>query len=356
MRIGLYGGPHCGTITGIGRYVIEICRELDRLMPEATFVAYSPGKLSAALPSRRWSVAPLPLARWVGGLAAMQLTPPSRFRSDGLDVFWGTRTLLPRLPSGVASLSTVYDLNHKLVPASMGPVNRVAHALWFDRSIRKGDAIVAISRGTAERLHDLLGCRTTAIAPPACAAQFQPASREASLPVLRRYGLEAPYVLAVSTLEPRKNLGALVRAYEEFSLRSRTGLDLVLAGSIGWGEGSLGKRIREGLPGIRSIGYVRDEDLPALYSSAEAFVMPSIYEGYGMPAAEAAACGTRVVATDIPELREAAGPHAVFTAPTPESIAAGLIAALAKPRPPAHRSSSWAASAAVFRDAFTSLA
>ena len=107
--------------------------------------------------------------------------------------------------------------------------------------------------------------------------------------------------------EPRKNIPTLVKAY--LQLRSQRSMpDLVLAGQKGWGSD---ESLLSG-PGIRSLGYVEERDLPALYSGATAFLMPSLYEGYGMPAAEARACGCRVVATDIRELREAAGDQAIF--------------------------------------------
>ena len=95
----------------------------------------------------------------------------------------------------------------------------------------------------------------------------------------------------------------------------------------------MAQRLRRGIPGVVALGYVDDADLPALYSGADAFVLPSLYEGFGIPVAEALACGTRVVASDIPELHESTRGQATFVAPDPASIARGIVEVLDRPRP-----------------------
>jgi len=105
-------------------------------------------------------------------------------------------------------------------------------------------------------------------------------------------------------------------------------VDLVLVGGKGWKDQKLSQMI-EGYKGagILPLGFVPDQDLPALYSGAKAFVFPSIYEGFGMPVLEARTCGTTVVATDIPELREAGGPYGIYVSPNSEELKKGIMTA-----------------------------
>jgi glycosyltransferase involved in cell wall biosynthesis len=150
------------------------------------------------------------------------------------------------------------------------------------------------------------------VAPPGLGPGFDPDGPRAAL--------GRPYVLGLATLEPRKNLGRLVEA----AGRLPDGLGLALAGGEGWGE-------QPGLDGsrVRRLGYVPDEDVPRLLRGAEAFVYPSLFEGFGMPVVEAMACGTPVVASSHASLDEACGDAAVRVDPEDaEAIAAGVAEAV----------------------------
>ncbi|MCA1593941.1 MAG: glycosyltransferase family 4 protein [Acidobacteria bacterium] len=144
-------------------------------------------------------------------------------------------------------------------------------------------------------------------APRAC---FQPLAFAATEDARRRLNVGANFVLAVGTIEPRKNLSTLVRAFAEVVRHSpRTDLQLVIAGHKGWLSDALFAELKGS--GVESrvvcTGYVSDEDLRALYSSCRLFVYPSIYEGFGLPPLEAMACGAPVVASRIPSLSETTG-------------------------------------------------
>jgi glycosyltransferase involved in cell wall biosynthesis len=157
--------------------------------------------------------------------------------------------------------------------------------------------------------------RVVAIAPgvdPALASPADPA------PLLRRLGLTGPYVLAVGTDSPRKNLGLLDSIAPQLA---EHGLDVAIAGSTRayMPSGSATTRARR-------LGYVDDADLPALYAGAAAFAMPSLYEGYGLPCIEAMASGTPVVAANRAALPEACGGAALLADPDdPEAFASALL-------------------------------
>ena len=149
-------------------------------------------------------------------------------------------------------------------------------------------------------------------------------------PVRRRYGLDRPFILSVGTLEPRKNLGRLTRAFGRLRAQGRQE-ELVLVGRHGWGRDEA-RRVAEELgiaTTVRTLGYVPESDLPALYALARVVAFPSLYEGFGFPIVEAMACGTPVLTSNRSAMAEIGRDAAVLIDPTQVgSIADGLAALL----------------------------
>jgi len=135
--------------------------------------------------------------------------------------------------------------------------------------------------------------------------------------VLATHKISTPFVLGVGTLEPRKNLKTLLEAFALLPSRLTSQFQLVLAGKPGWGATNLEKFLQnyERRSSLVLTGYVSAGDLRALYSSAEMFVFPSFYEGFGLPVAEALASGCPVIASTAPSLEEVAGSAAIFVDP-----------------------------------------
>ena len=180
--------------------------------------------------------------------------------------------------------------------------------------VRRAAAVGTVSAASRRDIIELLGVPEHRIlmlpgAPhPAC--RVPPESEIAR--VRKTYGLDRRYVVSVGTLEPRKNLPTLLRAFDR--LRAHAGtptadLDLVVIGGRGWRDGELRAEIASRLASgrLHILGYVPENDLVALYGGAEVLAYPSHFEGFGLPVVEAMACGTPVVATDVPALREVAG-------------------------------------------------
>lgn len=329
MRIGIDGSVFQRRTSGVGRYVSYLCRELDMVLPESSFYVYSNKPVELPVASSRW------IARFETREMARRLKPilwlktraQALCAADGLDLFWAGNVFFPRLPSGVKKVATVHDLNYRVAPASMGATHRWAHELFFAKDVKSADAIVVNSQGTARRLRELLRVDATAVITPGVDASFSPRSEDEIRSILGKYGMKRPYFLTVGTWEPRKNLEM---AIEAFIVLKREGLlqdhMLTMIGPEGWkgrGLAALGDRIES--HDIMRIGCVPDAELPAFYSGAEALLFPSVYEGFGMPVLEARACGTAVIATDIPEIREAGGSGACYIQPTVDAIRNGLM-------------------------------
>lgn len=137
--------------------------------------------------------------------------------------------------------------------------------------------------------------------------------RNTNLGVLEKYGLPDKYLLSLSTLEPRKNLALLIRAYGRLVTEEQWEIPLVLAGRKGWKMDDLLSGVPECVrKQIHFTGFVDDEDLPDVYANSKLFVFPSLYEGFGIPPLEAMACGTPVLSSDAASLPEILGDAAVY--------------------------------------------
>ncbi len=344
MRIGLDGRPLLGRRTGIGRYVFEICRELDTLVPNAEFLVYAPEPVELPVVSARWRcrVEARKWARALKPIAWLKLRAGRLCREDHLDVFWGSATLFPSLPSHVRRITTVYDLTFREAPETMGTTHLMAQRLFFRRDVRSAHERTTISQGTAARLQIWLGGAPAAVIPPGVSAVFRPGDPEEVAHTLATLGIAGPYFLTVATWEPRKNLELLIRVFRSLQSEGEfAGYRLVLAGGSGWKDERLrtllGDRSQPRSPAegqtVVPLGFVTDEQLAHLYTGCRAFVFPSRYEGFGIPVLEARACGAAIVASDLPELREAGGDAAVYVPPTPEGLRDGLHEVVVRPPP-----------------------
>jgi glycosyltransferase involved in cell wall biosynthesis len=199
-------------------------------------------------------------------------------------------------------------------------------ALWYGallpRLVRKVRAIITVSHFSRERIVQLTGVdgeRVHVIA-NGVEARFRPANMAAVKEIRAKFELNDPYILFVGSLEPRKNLKVLLQAWQ---LGSFDGAMLAVVGA----SGHLFQNLQfDSVPeGVRLLGRVEDELLPALYSGAAGFVYPSVYEGFGLPPLEAMACGCPIAVSDIPAHREVCGSTALYFDPfSPEDLSSKL--------------------------------
>ena len=255
--------------------------------------------------------------RWLAILWHRAKLPlPADWFSGPVDVYHCPDFVLPPLRRARGIL-TVHDLAFLMRPDCADARLRAYLEEVVPRSVRRADFIIADSENTRNDLVVLLGASPSSIAvvPGGVEDRFRPISDPDALQRARRHlGVgEAPFVLAIGVLEPRKNLNRLMDAFLALKQRSTVppDLKLVLAGGKGWLfdgilEHHAASPVRDD---ILLPGFVPDALLPAMYSAASVLAFPSLYEGFGLPLLEAMACGTPVVASRascVPELAEGA--------------------------------------------------
>lgn len=230
----------------------------------------------------------------------------------------------------------VPDLSFEKVPQYADRENVEFLRKFVPSSAASADQIVTISNYTKEELIKTYGLpeRKIIVAYPGVDQEiFYPRSTKEKEGIKKKYGIKKPFILFLGTLEPRKNIPAVIGAFA--GLKNRKNYNLVLAGKRGWMYGEIFQAIRQ--LGIEEdvifTGYVPDHDRPILMSAAEVFVFPSFFEGFGMPVIEAQACGTPVVTSNTTSLPEAAGEGAVLVDPqSTKELGAAIKDILNSPR------------------------
>jgi glycosyltransferase involved in cell wall biosynthesis len=305
---------------GIGRYSGEL---LDRLLR---------GRWGAelALVSPAWggpagSEAP---SGWLAPAMVRRLAPTLRYHrlrllacaSLGIpdDAYWGNPRVLhvpdayaPPLRRG-ATVVTLHDLTYRLVPRCHTLGYRSFLAVVVPSSLRRADVVIADSIATREDARRLLGVageRIQIVYPGVSPVFALRDPDECRARVAKHFGLARGFVLIVGTLEPRKNHAFLLECFARLVSAHGYAGDLVVVGGPGWGGVRLESRAESlGIADrLRLLGHVSDEDLAALYGNCDAFVLPSLYEGFGLPVVEALACGAPVIVSDRGALPETAG-------------------------------------------------
>ncbi len=341
MRIAIDYTPAIRQGAGIGRYTRGLVATLMELDHENEYTLLVIGGRQEAGSKRPIGLHPaslppnfrirrLPLPHRLVTIAwhRLRLPLPAELFVGPVDIFHSPDFVLPPLRRA-RGLITVHDLAFLRVPECADPGLRAYLATAVPRSIARSDRILADSLSTKLDLMELLNVpgKRISIVPAGVEPRFRPIEDEGELErVRRRYSLDEPFILSLGTLEPRKNYVRLIEACAQLRRRLPSAPSLIIAGGHGWlYEDILAAAKRQGNGGVRSLGFVPDEDLPALYTLAELFAFPSLYEGFGLPPLEAMACGTPVVCSNRPSLPETVGDAALMV--DAEDIE-GLVAAM----------------------------
>ncbi|HEV2663577.1 MAG TPA: glycosyltransferase family 1 protein [Blastocatellia bacterium] len=319
MRIALDAIPLATAKTGVGHYTDALAEGLARAYPDHQYDLVSPfefdfgynGDRPKNLNKQFIPVRSIFNKWWLVGL-------PALLRIYRVDVFHGTNYCIPVF-APCPTVVTIHDLSlftqshtHELANVKQGKRRMPIMA-------RLASLIIAPSEWTRREIVEQLR-----ISPEKIRVIYE-AAREGMKPLpphlcqsaLDKYQIRRPYLLYVGTIEPRKNLLTLIRAYDELLRTTALRPQLALCGGRGWLYDEIFKLVEDLKlqDQIRFTGYVDDADLPALYSAAEAFVYPSFYEGFGLPPLEAMACGAPVITSDVSSLPEVVGKAGLTHAP-----------------------------------------
>jgi len=312
MRIAIDARAVAEVPAGRGRVLRELLAALRERDDDHRYalLCRRPGPVAGGLDERfTWVSADVPDPAWnvQAGLRAAR---------HG-DVLLSSNSYLTAWFTTVPTAVVVYDLV-PFVPgaAAQRRAARIERAT-IRPALRRAGSLLCISRATERDLLERFPSASgkTALLPLAADARFGAEHPpDAIAAARRRHDLRERYVLGVGTLEPRKNLVRLVDAFTALPERVRADSDLVLVGPRGWEADEIERRA--GAAGVRTLGYVDDGDLAALYAGCAAFAYPSLYEGFGLPVLEALAAGAPTVTSDRSSLPEVAGDAALLVDPT----------------------------------------
>jgi len=217
-------------------------------------------------------------------------------------------------------VTSIHDISYEHLPETFKRRSRFQMRLTIPRTARMADHVVTPSEYSRQDLIDTYGLppeKVTTI-PLAASTFFKPVTEAAEIErVRKKYDLPGDYILGVGSIQPRKNLGRLISAYSQLSMKRDDLPPMILAGKMAWlFEETLREIETHGLKEkIRFTGFVPDEDLPGLYSAAKCFVYPSFFEGFGLPPLEAMRCGTAVITGDRTSLPEVVGDAGILIDP-----------------------------------------
>lgn len=307
MLLAFDARPLSGSLTGIGRYTHELLKAMVALRPNQRWLALShqPIHPDVKIPE----VIETLCSNWsfpADGVVWSQTALPILLRKIRPSIFWSPRHHLPMwgVPKNVKLMLTVHDLVYKHFPQTMRTSNLWAERLLFDRSLKRADSVMAVSRFTKKEIESTFPseARKVTVVPGATFSNSD----------IAQIDIPSNFILAVGTLEPRKNLDKLIQAFHRLPSHLKQQYKLVIAGGTGWRNAVQESQLDSD---IMFTGYISDSQLNFLYSKAACFVFPSLYEGFGLPVLEAFRHGTPTIVSSAASLPEVAGKGALLIDP-----------------------------------------
>lgn len=319
MQVGIDARLTHYRLGGIGQYTINLLRALAEVEGEEEFTVFQSRKAEVPLLSapnfRRqvlWTPSHHRFEPYLLGLEFSQYALDLLHSPDFIPPFWGR----------FKSIITIHDLAFLRYPRFLTR-DSARYYGRIDQAVRRTDHIIVVSQSTRNDVVNLLGMpeEKTTVIYEAADARFRPMDRVVAQRFVRdRFGLPDRFILFVSTIEPRKNVEGLLRAYRQFLDDYKLDVGLALAGSRGWLSDSVFRLVEELDLGqaCKFLGNVSVEELIHLYNAARCLAHPAFYEGFGLTPLEAMACGTPVVVSNVSSLPEVVGDAALLVDPQDE--------------------------------------
>lgn len=312
IRIGVDAKSLTHPLSGIGRYTSSLLKKMV-LNKSFDWVLYSHRPIyDFQVNKKNVFFHYLKFPKFINGhyIIWYQLILPFWVKKDEIDIFWSPGHRLPlALPKSISSVVTIHDLVWKMAPNTMTFANRFLDSFFMPRSVKMSDKVIVVSESTKKDLFAEIPCaigKTEVI----YEAGLLSSNQNISKPKNKKY------ILFVGTLEPRKNLPRLLQAYSLFPEKIKKEYSLYIVGSKGWGNDIKKNIDRLGIEKyVKVFGFLSDNDLVDIYQKASLLVMPSIYEGFGLPLLEGMSFGVPVVTSQISSMPEIAGSSAILVDP-----------------------------------------
>jgi glycosyltransferase involved in cell wall biosynthesis len=320
-------------LAGNETYAVNLIEALAEIDQSNRYTLYVTKQSAADRFKNRWANFKVKRTLPHTPLVRIPVTLSAELRRNPVDVLHVQYTAPPLAPCAV--VATIHDLAFEHLPETFNRRSWMQLRLTVRNTARRAAHIITVSEYSRQDLIKTYGIEPERIsvtheaAPPG----FTPVANETNLRRIRAtYGIERDYILALGSIQPRKNLVRLINAYSSLwkERRNLATPQLVIAGKRGWLEGDTMRaaELSAAAHDIRFIGYVVEADLPELFSGAMCFAYPSYFEGFGLPVLEAMQCGAPVIAGNRTSLPEVAGDAALLVDPFDETVIADALRTL----------------------------
>jgi len=313
MKIGIDTRELAGKKAGIGWYIYHVLSNILKLDTKNEYFAYSCETIDFPDFSNLTKIViPKKGLSW-------HLETAKRIEKDDIELYWSISSPIVPAITKIPTIYTIHDLTNIFYPQYHKLKGRLIDKLFLAKAVKKTKKIIAISDATKKDIVKLFPSTKEKVYVTHLGYDkvFKPISKSEVQSHLEKYKLSPGYVLYVGTLEPRKNIETILKAYARIDFEIQKSHPLVIAGKKGWKYENIFKTYNELKlkEKVKFLDYLDFSDLPALYNGASVFVFPSFYEGFGLPPLESMACGTPVITSNISSLPEVVGNAGILVEP-----------------------------------------